>query len=140
MAGMAVLCGSVAFVRVPEVQPVADPRRFNLRHVLIFAALLTAISAVSAFVLHEWGQTAAWIATGLAAMVDVHVAIATIASQSPQAEASVTIPLLICLTINAMVKTVIVWVSAGPSRFAVEVSVYLVLIALAPWAVWLLIH
>jgi uncharacterized membrane protein (DUF4010 family) len=140
MAGMAVLCGSIAFVRVPDVQPVADPSRFSLRQVLIFAALLTAISAVSAFVLHEWGQTAAWMATGLAAMVDVHVAIATIASQAPQAEAGVTILLLICLTINAMVKTVIAWVSAGPSRFAVEVSAYLALIALAPWVVWLLIH
>lgn len=138
LAAAAVVGGVIAFTRVNDVQTTSHESRFSMRQSLVFAALLTAISGVSAFIQHEWGQMAAWIASGLAAMVDVHVAIASIASQPVQTEASVTIPLLICLTINAAIKAVIAWVSAGASRFATEVSLYLVLMACAPWCVWLL--
>jgi uncharacterized membrane protein (DUF4010 family) len=138
LSAAAVVCGVIAFTRINDVQVTSHESRFSMRQSLVFAALLTAISGVSAFIQHEWGQMAAWIASGLAAMVDVHVAIASIASQPVQTEASVTIPLLICLTINAGIKAVIAWVSAGASRFATEVSLYLVLMACAPWCVWLL--
>jgi uncharacterized membrane protein (DUF4010 family) len=136
MGAAAILCGIIAFARVQDVQPTTDQSRFSIRQPLIFAALLTVISGLSAFIQHEWGQTSAWIASALAAMVDVHVAVATIASQSLPSEATVAIPLLICLTINAFAKAVIAWVSAGRSRFAMDLSVYLALIAAAPWGVW----
>jgi uncharacterized membrane protein (DUF4010 family) len=136
MGVMAGVCGMIAMARMRDVQPSANQSRFSVRQPLIFAALLTLMSGLSAFIQHEWGQALAWVASGLAAMVDVHVAIATIASQSLPSDAAVTIPSLICLTINAFAKAVIAWVSAGRSRFAMDVSVYLALIAAAPWAVW----
>jgi uncharacterized membrane protein (DUF4010 family) len=139
MAAMAMVCGMIAFARVQDVQPSADQSQFSIRQPLIFAMLLTVISGLSAFIQHEWGQTTAWIASGLAAMVDVHVAIATLATQSLLSDTAVTIPLLICMTINSLTKAVIAWLSAGHSRFAIDVSVYLALIAAAPWGVWWLV-
>jgi uncharacterized membrane protein (DUF4010 family) len=136
MAAMAIVCGIVAFARVQDIHSSADESRFSIKQPLIFAGLLTLISALSAFIQHEWGQTTAWIVSGLAAFVDVHVAIASLASQSSRADADVTIPLLICLTINAFSKAVISWMAAGRSRFTMDISLYLALITGAPWCIW----
>jgi uncharacterized membrane protein (DUF4010 family) len=136
MAVTAAVCGAIAFRRAEDTHGEPERRAFSLRQAFVFALLLTTVSGISAWIQRQWGELAASVTIALAALVDVHVAIAALVTRQPPESAVLVLPLLACLTINAAVKTFVTIASAGASRFAIEVVASLVAIHAVPWLVY----
>jgi uncharacterized membrane protein (DUF4010 family) len=138
MVVAAAVCGAIAFRRIDETEHEPERRAFNLWHAFVFAVLLTSVSGLSAWIQREWGELAAWGAIVLAAMVDVHVAIAALVSQGTSASVSLVQWLLICLTINAAMKAITTFIAAGASRFTLQAIACLIAIVVVPWLLFAL--
>ncbi len=132
----AAVCGTIAFRRIRETESTQNSKAFSLWQACVFATLLTAVMALSTLAQKTWGEPALWLTAAFAAIVDVHVAIASLASQSASDEHASALALLVCLSINAIVKIVATFVAAGRSRFSIEVTLSMMVIALAPWLLW----
>jgi uncharacterized membrane protein (DUF4010 family) len=135
----ALACGAVFFRRIQESEVQIGLRVFSLAHAATFALLFSAVVALCTFIRTHWGEQALWAAASLSSIVDVHVAISSLATFDAALtnSRSTVIALLICLTINATVKGITTLASAGASRFAAEVITCLLMIAAVPWVVWL---
>jgi uncharacterized membrane protein (DUF4010 family) len=134
----AAIAGGIAFRRnVESVEEKLPAHAFSLKQAFSFALLLTAVSAATVWLQREWGDAAAIGSVLLSAIVDVHVAIASLLNVS--AEKSVALSpalLLLCLTINTIAKAVVTVFISGRSRYTIEVISALSFIAVAPWATW----
>jgi uncharacterized membrane protein (DUF4010 family) len=121
---------------VPAAQP--SGRAFSSRDAMVFAALLSAITATVSFATNRYGRAAADIGAALAGFVDVHAAAASIFSLAAGGKLSSTDvlpPLLIGFTTNTVSKLVAAW-GTGGRRYVQHVAAGLLVLAAAVWAPW----
>jgi len=143
-ACVVLLLGGLLGVRGGEsstsAPPTADSRMFRIGHVLIFAAVITAVLFVSA-ALNAWlGPRGALIAPMLTALAELHAAIASIGQlftqrvlDAQQARWS----LLGLLAMSVLAKSIVAGVSGGRS-FGLRVATGLLVTLAAMLAVLLL--
>jgi uncharacterized membrane protein (DUF4010 family) len=138
----AVIAGGTAFRRHSEaVEEKLPEHAFSLKQAFLFALLLTAISAATVWLQREWGEAAAIGSVLLSAVVDVHIAIASLLNASAEKNVAFSPPiLLLCLTINTVSKAAVTTFIAGRTRYAFEVVAALSFIALVPWVTWWFMH
>jgi len=125
----------------PEAEvPTAQSRMFNLRHALVFAGLIAGVLLLSAFLQARFGNAGAMVTTALAALVELHAAMASLAqlagsgSLEPQAARWA---LQGALLASVLARTVVAF-TAGGSGFGLRVGAALVLAWLASCAALLL--
>ena len=114
-------------------------RAFSLRDALIFAVLLSAVTAAVSLATARYGRAAAGVGAALAGFVDVHAAAASVFSLAAGGKipsGDVLLPLLIAFTTNTVSKLVAASGTGGP-RYAMRVGVGLLVLAVAVWAPWL---
>lgn len=142
MIAAAGVAGAIAFRRIEAVGTVPQGARpFSLKQSFIFAGLLTAVTAITIWLQREWGASAALVASALAALIDVHVSIASILTASlgnRMDDDALILPFLICLTVNALTKAVVSVSIAGRSAYSASILGALGFLAAAPWVVWVL--
>jgi uncharacterized membrane protein (DUF4010 family) len=117
-------------------------RAFSLRQALVFAALLSAVTAAVSFATTRYGRSAADIGAALAGLVDVHAAAASIfalAAGGKLPSSDILPPLLIAFTTNTISKFVAAW-GTGGRRYALRVGAGLLVLAAAVWAPWIAGH
>lgn len=143
MATAALGCGIFFYRQITECEAQPKVRLFRLAYAVYFAALFGLVTAGCEFARTHWGEHARWAAAALSSIVDVHVAVASLASveksTAAQAATPLLVPLLICLSINASMKAIVALIAAGKSRFSAEISASLLLISATPWCLWLFI-
>jgi len=119
--------------RVPDTPEVG--RVFSLKTTFIFAATIALVQVVSAALGVRFGRTGLIAATTIAGFADTHspaVAVASlVASGRLGAEESV-LPILAGLTTNTVTKMVVA-ISSGGSRFALQIIPGLILVILGAW-------
>ncbi len=143
MGATALVAGALAFRKISDTLALDVSRRaFSLQQAALFALLLTTAGAMVAVAQRTWGETAAQVSIALSALVDVHVALfalLTTAGVSNVSSNEITSTLLVCLTLNALMKLVVSVVAARRSYYSAQITAVLAAIACAPWMVhWLL--
>lgn len=117
----------------PESIELGHPVDF--KSALAFALVVSAMTLFSA-ALHAWlGGTGLLVAAAVAGFADAHAPAISTASlvESGRLRASnAVIPILAAMTTNTVTKGVIAFIT-GPRRFAIEVSVGIVLVIVAAW-------
>lgn len=118
--------------------PVLD-RLFDLRGSLVFAAVLSGVTALAALVGERFGASAATVGTALAGFVDVHASLASVctmveAGRLPARDSG--LPVLLGFSANTASKLLAAWVSGG-SVFAWRVAPGLLALLAAVWGTWL---
>ena len=106
-------------------KPAAAPkgRAFELRTPLIFAAAITLISFVAAFLTSRYGSSGGVLSIALAGFADTHSAAASAANLARTGSLSIgagALAVLIAFATNTMTKAVVAWISGGPA-FALRV-------------------
>ncbi len=113
-------------------------RAFSLPKTLGFAALLAALTAISAWMSAALGNTAVWLTSAVAGFADIHAAAAAALSLAGSgAVQDDALPLLILIAASTNTVSKIVASFAGGSTFALRVAPSLIIIALAAWLPWL---
>ena len=110
-------------------------RAFSIPATLLFASLLSVVTAAVAFATRRYGPTAAEIGAALAGFVDVHAASASVVSLAAGgkiAPKGVALPVLIAFTTNTLSKYVAAW-STGGRRYALRVAAGLLVLAALFW-------
>jgi uncharacterized membrane protein (DUF4010 family) len=123
-----------------EAPPALD-RLFDLTGSLVFAAVLTGVTALASLAGARFGESAAMAGAALAGFVDVHASLASVCTMVEagrmKAEASV-LPVLLGFSANTLSKLLAAGVSGGP-RFALRVAPGLLGLLAAVWGSWLLL-
>ena len=117
---------------------VARGHAFSLSQALIFAGLLSAVTAAVAWANTHYGDAAIDLGAGIAGFADTHSASASVFSLAAGgriAQESVLLPVLLALTTNTFSKFVGAWV-AGGSAYAWRIGVALAAILVAVWLPW----
>ena len=126
-AGVAAVVYGAAFsyhaarARKPAEAP--KGRAFELRTPLIFAAAITLISFIAAFLTSRYGSSGGVLGIALAGFGDAHSAAASAANLARTGSLSIgagALAVLIAFATNTMTKAVVAWVSGGPA-FALRV-------------------
>lgn len=119
-AGLVLLLGGVIGVGVAdessEAPPTADTRMFRFSHALGFAVLITAVLFVSAWLNHWLGPRGAMTAATLAALAEIHSAVATVGNLFKGGmldENQARHALVSLLAASTMAKTIVAWISGG---------------------------
>lgn len=111
-------------------------RAFNLKTALVFALTITAMLFLAAAVNSWAGQRGVTVATAIAGFADAHspaVSVASLVSASSLDVSFAVVPLLCALTTNTLTKIVLA-ITSGGKRYAVQVVPGLVLVISAAWA------
>lgn len=112
---------------------------FSIAQALLFAALLSAVTAAVSWANAHFGDAAMSIGTGIAGFADTHAAAASVFSLAAGgriADSEVLLPLLIALSTNTVSKFVGAWATGGRD-YAWRIGIALVAILAALWAPWL---
>ncbi|HSD75371.1 MAG TPA: MgtC/SapB family protein [Steroidobacteraceae bacterium] len=126
-AGVAAVVYGAAFsyhaarARKPAEAP--KGRAFELRTPLIFAAAITLISFVAAFLTSRYGSSGGVLSIALAGFADTHSAAASAANLARTGSLSIgagALAVLIAFATNTLTKAVVAWISGGPA-FALRV-------------------
>lgn len=144
-AAVAVLAASAYAFRAgagpSREPPPALDRLFDLTGSLVFAAVLTGVTALASLAGARFGESAAMAGAALAGFVDVHASLASVCTMVEagrmKAEASV-LPVLLGFSANTLSKLLAAGVSGGP-RFALRVAPGLLGLLAAVWGSWLLL-
>ena len=107
---------------------------------LIFAAVLSGVTALAAWFGDRFGPSAAVIGTALAGFIDVHASMASVCAivQSGRLDAAQAVmPVLLGFSANTMSKAIAAFVSGG-AAFALRVLPGLLLLLAVVWSVALL--
>jgi uncharacterized membrane protein (DUF4010 family) len=113
-------------------------RAFSVGQALLFAVLLSSVTAAVSFAAARFGRGAADVGAALAGFVDVHAAAASIfalAAGGTLAPADVLRPLLLGFTTNTASKLVAAS-AAGGRRYGLRVAAGLLVLAAAMWSPW----
>jgi len=113
-------------------------RAFSVGQALLFAVLLSSVTAAVSFAASRFGRGAADVGAALAGFVDVHAAAASIfalAAGGTLAPADVLRPLLLGFTTNTASKLVAAS-AAGGRRYGLRVAAGLLVLAAAMWSPW----
>src|SRR5581483_10259822 len=111
-------------------------RPFNFRMALLLAATVTAIMVGSTVLLAKLGDVGLVAAAALGGLADAHAAaisISSLVAAGRVTSSSAVIPILLGVSANALTKLAIA-AGGGSRRFAVEVSIGVVLVVAALWA------
>jgi uncharacterized membrane protein (DUF4010 family) len=138
-----VAAGAIVLLSLRAPGGAARPERpagqaFSLPGALVFAVLLSAVTATVSFAATRYGRAAADIGAALAGFVDVHTAAASIFSMAAGGKlssADVLPPLLIAFTTNTVSKLVAAW-GTGGRRYGLRVAAGLLVLGAAVWAPW----
>lgn len=98
------------------VGPPADPAMFKLRDALLIAAMLTGIQLLVHGLSLWWGSAGLIAGTLLAALADVHAAVAAVLVQGRPQDGmgpSLQWAVAAALAVHALSKTTIAWISGG---------------------------
>ncbi|WP_035626661.1 DUF4010 domain-containing protein [Herminiimonas sp. CN] len=149
--GPSLLSGLVAALAVSAISlfghhPSADfakpkGRAFSLTQALLFALILTGVTAAVAFAHTHLGQAAVTVGAAAAGFVDVHAAAGSVLSLGASkllAMPEILLAILIAFSTNACSKMAAAYL-AGGTRFAARTGVGLVVIVLATWLPYFLI-
>ena len=121
--------------------PPALDRLFDLPGSLVFAVVLTGVTALASLAGARFGESAAMAGAALAGFVDVHASLASVCTMVEagrmQVEASV-LPVLLGFSANTLSKLLAAGVSGGPG-FALRVAPGLLGLLAAVWGGWLLL-
>jgi uncharacterized membrane protein (DUF4010 family) len=112
---------------------------FNLIHAIVFAVLLSGVTALVSWANQLWGEKAISIAVALAGFADVHSAAASVFSLAAggRIENSATLlPLLIAFSTNTISKIVGAMITGG-TKYAARVAAGLLITTVAMWLVYL---
>jgi uncharacterized membrane protein (DUF4010 family) len=118
--------------------PVLD-RLFDLRGSLVFAAVLSGVTAVATLVGDRFGASAAMAGTALAGFVDVHASLASVCTMVEAGRLAAQdsgLPVLLGFSANTASKLLAAWVSGG-AGFALRVVPGLLALLAAVWGSWL---
>jgi uncharacterized membrane protein (DUF4010 family) len=133
------LVSGVAFRRSDTPpEPLAQRDAFSLWQSVLLALLLSALTALVAWVQTAYGQAAILAATGVAALADAHAAVAAVmslAAKDPRQTSLVLPAVLLAFTTNTLSKIVVAY-SAGGVRYGNLASSGLVAIVAALWLPW----
>lgn len=113
-------------------------RVFDLPSSLVFAAVLTGVTAVASLVGERFGTAAATFGAAIAGFVDVHASLASICTlvEAGRADASASLlPLLLGFSANTCSKLVAAWASGG-AGFALRVLPGLLVLLGSVWLGW----
>jgi uncharacterized membrane protein (DUF4010 family) len=113
-------------------------RAFSVGQALLFAVLLSSVTAAVSFAASRFGRGAADVGAALAGFVDVHAAAASIfalAAGGTLAPADVLRPLLLGFTTNTVSKLVSAS-AAGGRQYGLRVAAGLLVLAAAVWSPW----
>jgi uncharacterized membrane protein (DUF4010 family) len=139
-----IVAGAAALVSL-RAQPVRaraerpSGRAFSVREAVVFAALLSGVTAAVSVATTRYGRAATDVGAALAGFVDVHAAAAAVFSLAAGGKlpsGAVLLPLLAAFTTNTMSKLVAAWGTGGPG-YALRVGVGLLVLLGAAWAPWL---
>jgi uncharacterized membrane protein (DUF4010 family) len=115
-------------------------RAFDVRAALLFATLLTGVTAAASFASRRYGASALDLVAALTGFADVHAAAASVLSLAAGGrtpEAAVLLPILLAFTTNAVSKAVVAWTTGG-GRYTLRVGAGLAVLSAAVWAPWVL--
>jgi len=115
-------------------------RAFDVRAALLFATLLTGVTAVASFAAGRYGAAALDLVAALTGFADVHAAAASVLSLAAGGrtpEAAVLLPILLAFTTNTASKAVVARTTGG-GRYTVRVGAGLAVLSAAVWAPWVL--
>jgi uncharacterized membrane protein (DUF4010 family) len=140
----ALVAGATALLslRAQPVQARAEQpsgHAFSVRDALIFAVLLSALTAAVSLATARYGRAAADVGAALVGFVDVHAAAASVFSLAAGGKIPsvyVLLPLLVAFTTNTASKLVAAW-GTGGYRYAVRVALGLLVLVVAVWTPWL---
>ncbi len=96
--------------------PAADPAMFKLRDAVLIAVLLTAIQVLVQGLSLWWGDAGLIAGTLLAALADVHAAVAAVLVQGRPSDAAgpgLAWAIAAALSVHALSKTAVAWASGG---------------------------
>lgn len=115
-------------------------RAFSLKTSLIFGATIALVQLVSAALGAKFGQSGVLAAAAVAGFADSHapaVSVASMVSSGRLSPQESIVPILAALTTNTITK-VVVAISSGGRRFAMQIIPGLILVILAAWfgAIW----
>lgn len=113
----------------------ATGRAFELRSALFFAALVAALTFLSAVVKRSLGARAVLAVAGVAAFADAHAAGSTVGSVHASGGIGnqlAVVAILVSLTTNTVTKIVLAF-QAGPRRYGARVLVGLLVVLAAAW-------
>jgi uncharacterized membrane protein (DUF4010 family) len=119
-------------------EPLAHRDAFSLWQSVVLALLLSALTALVAWVQTAYGPAAIYAATGLAALADAHAAVAAVMSLAAKdpGQTSLVLPaVLLAFTTNSISKIVVAY-SAGGVRYGNLATSGLVAIFVALWLPW----
>ena len=118
----------------PEAMQVG--RAFSLKTSLVFGTTIALVQLVSAALGAKFGQTGVLAAAAVAGFADSHapaVSVASLVSSGKLSPHESILPILAALTTNTFTK-VIVAISSGGRRFALQIIPGLILVILAAWS------
>jgi len=142
-AGGVVLVWTAASLRHPPASANDKPgpeRVFGVRQSLGFAALLSGVTAVVAWLSDHAPSEARDLGVALAGFADVHAASAAAFALSASHKiqpAEAALPMLLAMTTNCLSKVTGAWVSGGP-RFGLRIATALLAMMTAAWGAWFL--
>jgi len=118
--------------------PAERGRAFRLLPALLFAALVGAVGLLSSLAASRFGDAAVPVTAALAGLADAHAVAASTASLHAAgriSEATAILGVLLALTTNTFTKVALAF-TAGPRRFAWEVTLGLLLVLAGTWGGW----
>jgi uncharacterized membrane protein (DUF4010 family) len=138
-AGLAaVLYGALLTFRNTRQRVLDTPevgRVFSLKTTLIFAAAIALVQVVSAALGVRFGRTGVIAAATIAGFADTHspaVAVASLVAAGKLGAEESVLPILAGLTTNTVTKMVVA-ISSGGRRFALQIIPGLILVILGAW-------
>jgi uncharacterized membrane protein (DUF4010 family) len=140
----AVVAGAAALLSLRAQPARARPWRpsghaFSLRDAVVFAALLSAVTAAVSLAATRYGRAPADVGAAMTGFVDVHAAAASVfalAAGGKLPSSDVLLPLLIAFTTNTVSKLIAAWGTGGP-RFGLRVGLGLLALGATVWTPWL---
>ncbi len=113
---------------------------FSTRAALLFAVLLTGVTAAASFATQRYGAVALGMLAGLAGFADAHAAAASVMSLAAGGKIpadAVLLPVLLAFTANTVSKIVVAWTMGGRA-YTLRVGAGLGVLTAAVWMPWLL--
>jgi len=126
---------AVRSARKPIEGPVEVGRPVNIKTALLFAATITAVLLVSAWVHRKLGGAGLLASSSLAGFADVHatsISVAALVAAGKLPPGSAVVPILGAFTTNSITKGILAFASGG-RRFALPVVLGLAAVVAALW-------